>query len=187
MLFLTGQTQTTCSSMLQGTSRSIHGTLTTPQAEVWCGTHLDMGGAAWNDSNLVKHQTTRGAKLVLKNFIQTIPTLYLLHLHYLTLCYVCIQTVDQIIWTFLENTEMSKLVLQFFPCSVVGNCGKMDEMDKLFDKFAFCTLYHILMWSCHFECYSDTWPCRLLSTNLTEESFFCRKSPSGKEGGEMKS
>lgn len=77
MLFLTGQTQLTCSSMLQATSGSIHGTLTTPQAKVWCGTHLDMGGAAWNGSNLVKHQTTRGAKLVLESFILTIPTSYL--------------------------------------------------------------------------------------------------------------
>lgn len=131
----------------------------------------------------MKHQTTRGAKLVLKNFIQTIPTLYLLHLHYLTLCYVCIQTVDQIIWTFLENTEMSRLVLQFFPCSVIGNCGKMDEMVRFFDKFAFCTLYHILI--CEAATLNVT--LTLLSTNLTEESFFCRESPSGKEGSEIKS
>lgn len=34
MLFLTCQIQLTCSSMLQATLMSIHGTLTTPQAKV---------------------------------------------------------------------------------------------------------------------------------------------------------
>lgn len=97
MLFSTGQVQLTCSSVLQATSGPIHGALTTPQAKVWCGTQLDMGGAAWNGSNLVKHQTTRAAKLMLETFILTSPNSLTSSL--LDPYYACIQGVDQIIYT----------------------------------------------------------------------------------------
>lgn len=30
------------------------------EQKVWCGTHGDMGGAAWNFFNMVKHQKTEG-------------------------------------------------------------------------------------------------------------------------------
>lgn len=65
--------------MLLDTSGSVRACVTTPQAGDWCGMYLDKGGAAWNDSNLVKHQTTKGAKCSLESFIITIPAFYLSH------------------------------------------------------------------------------------------------------------